>query len=109
LRGFQSPAQVKAHEGTIVDFSPAVDGLLKELESFLFERVYKHPVTVASDTQGKRMIAELFAAFVARPVELPSRFASRIEEQGTARVIGDYIAGMTDRFCRREHERLAAK
>jgi dGTPase len=55
------------------------------------------------------MIRELFAAYVASPTELPERFALRTAEQGSERVICDYIAGMTDRFCAREHARLVAK
>jgi len=106
LAGFTAPEEVKAHGRPLVDFAPAADALLAELERFLLDRVYKHPLIAASDANGRDMISQLFAAYVNRQAELPARFSSRIQSQGAARVIGDYIAGMTDRFCRREHERL---
>ena len=53
-----------------------------------------------------RVIRELFAAYQAEPALLPGRYARRIAADGLHRVICDYIAGMTDRFCRAEHRRL---
>lgn len=79
---------------------------LLRLEDFLHARVYRHPEITAMDQRGRAMIRALFDAYRARPHELPPRFAARIPEQGVERVVGDYIAGMTDRFCAAAHARL---
>jgi dGTPase len=90
----------------VVALSPAAEANLSEWERFLGQRVYRHPQVVAADDQGRRVVLELFAAYRRDPSQLPDRFAARVSEQGLDRVIGDYVAGMTDRFCLREHNRL---
>jgi len=79
---------------------------LAELETFLEERVYRHPTTREADARGQATVRRLFEAYRANPQLLPDRFAVRVDEQGLDRVICDYIAGMTDRFCERECERV---
>jgi len=70
--------------------------------------------------QAQVVVKELFAAYLSVPAELPERYQRRIgqaqalaggvdEQRATARVVADYIAGMTDRFALREHERLTGK
>jgi dGTPase len=86
--------------------SPQMDEMLCLLETFLLDRVYRHPDVQRTDQEGQAMIDALFAAYLADHARLPDRFARRIDEQGAHRVICDYIAGMTDRFCKTEHERL---
>jgi len=63
--------------------------------------------------KGARVIEALFGAFLADPAILPTDFRDRAERQeaeegpaGRATVVADYIAGMTDRFAIREHERV---
>jgi dGTPase len=48
----------------------------------------------------------MFAGYLAKPELLPQRFRRRAERSGLARTVGDYLAGMTDRYARREFERL---
>ena len=92
-----------------VKLSSAVDAQLGELERFLTERVYQHAEVAKTDAGGRRTILELFAAYRATPAALPDRFAKRIPGQGPERVICDYIAGMTDRFCQAEGDRLVGR
>lgn len=87
-------------------FSPQMEQQLQELESFLFDRVYRHAEVAGMDADGKRIIRELFAAFVRSPGDMPMRFAERVERDGVERVVCDYIAGMTDRFCMAERGRV---
>jgi dGTPase len=98
--------QVRAADHALVEPSPEAAGQLTELEQFLLDRVYRHSDVAAMDTRGRNMILGLFEAYRASPKSLPQRFADRIDDQGLDRVICDYIAGMTDRFCEAEHERL---
>ena len=77
-----------------------------QLEAFLRERVYLHDRLSGMDAQARRWVAALFETYVSRPRLLPDRFAGRIDDQGVYRVVCDYVAGMTDRFCRDEYKRL---
>jgi dGTPase len=79
---------------------------LGQLQQFLMEKVYLHPKGQASKDQARRSLRELFLAFIARPEELPDRYRRRIDQQGPHRVVCDYVAGMTDRFCILEHRRI---
>jgi dGTPase len=79
-----------------------------ELEVFLRERVYRHPDVVRQRNVVQQYLREMFAAFRVKPELLPPRFHGRIEKVGLDRAVGDYLAGMTDRFAQREYERLFA-
>ena len=91
---------------SLVVLSTAVDQKLQEVERLLSDRVYHHPEVARMDTEGQVMIHGLFSACRREPARLPARFSARIDDQGPERVICDYIAGMTDRFCASEHGRL---
>ncbi len=97
---------VRNAETPIADFSEGFLPDVREMEGFLAERVYRHHRLVRMDTKARRFIARLFAAYIADPAMLPPRFARRVDAQGAHRVVCDYIAGMTDRFCLDEYKRL---
>jgi len=104
-----SPAlidDIRDAETPVVAFTADVNNRLDELEKFLIARVYRHHLIVRMDAKARRFITRLFEAYVENPAMLPPRFANRIDEQGTYRVVCDYIAGMTDRFCQDEYSRL---
>ena len=107
LVGLASPQAVCARDGETVRLSTNVEQRFSKLEQFLAEHVYRHPEIAAADARGRQMIDGLFEAYTAHPEHLPERFASRIEEQGIHRVVCDYIAGMTDRFCASKYDRIA--
>ena len=107
LKPVRSFNDVISATAPLVALSSGADDQLAELERFLFEQAYRHPEIVAGDAAGQTIIRALFAAYRADATRLPPRFSARVDEQGLDRVIGDYIAGMTDRFCTRDHNRLA--
>ncbi len=109
LANVRTSQEVKAAPMPLVRFSDTVDAQLADLEAFLLERVYKHSEVIEMDASGRETIAALFAAYRAAPAMMPARFAGRIDDQGLDRVICDYIAGMTDRYCAREHARVVAR
>ena len=109
LQPIGSPQQALEAGGPLVSPSSKTEAGLVELESYLQKQVYKQPVIQEADADGRRMVLTLFEAFRANPDDLPERFRARIDDQGLAPVIGDYIAGMTDRFCRTEHDRVCDK
>jgi dGTPase len=76
------------------------------LKRFLFKELYRHPQVNDTTAKAKQVLSELFAAYVAQPSAMPSDFAQR---EDLHRAVADYIAGMTDRFAVREHERLTGR
>lgn len=108
LTKFDSADSVRDAASSVVILSPSMGRDVDGLEQFLMEHVYKHPEVATMDAAGRRMVSTLFEVFRSQPSSLPERFFSRVEDQGLDRVVCDYIAGMTDRYCIREHERLAA-
>jgi dGTPase len=74
------------------------------LKRFLRANLYRHPQVVATTDSAKQVIRDLFEAYRADPAESkPGRF------NPTPRGIADYIAGMTDRYALKEHERLTGR
>ena len=91
----------------LIAFSPAMQEEATVLKQFLRENLYRHYLVNRMTSKARRIITELFDAFLGEPRLLPPDYqgngASR-EEQ--VRAIADYIAGMTDRYAMREHRRL---
>jgi dGTPase len=87
------------------------------LKQFLLHQLYRHPQVMHTTGQAKQVVRELFAAYLASPPEMQGRFLARSDAAcgaadalpAAARVVADYIAGMTDRFAGREHERLTGQ
>jgi dGTPase len=79
-----------------------------ELETFLRQRVYRHADVLAHRVQAQSALARMFEGYLAQPELMPERFQRRSHSAGLRRTVGDYLAGMTDRFAMREFERLFA-
>ena len=93
----------------LVAFSPATGEGLARLRAFLHERMYRHWRVNRSRSQARRIVAEMFELFMSEPDVLPEDWYVRVrglDQTAVARVICDYIAGMTDRFAIEEHRRL---
>jgi dGTPase len=91
----------------IAGFSAAVGQLNAGLKQFLRQNLYRHYRVARMTAKAQRIVTDLFAAFLAEPTLMPPEFRSRAGD-GPARVIADYIAGMTDRYAMLEHRRLFA-
>jgi dGTPase len=103
--GVQSAAQARL-AGPLVGFSADMKARTAELKKFLFARLYRHPQVMQTTGQAQQGVRELFAAYADRPAEMREDFAVRVDLH---RSVADYIAGMTDRFALREHERLTGR
>lgn len=104
-----SPNDVRRLGHALVAFSPAVASDLARLRAFLYERMYHHWKVNRSRSQARRILAEMFQLFLAEPEVLPGEWFARqngLDEAHRARVVCDYIAGMTDRYAIEEHRRL---
>jgi dGTPase len=77
-----------------------------ELKDFLYRNLYHHPEVLRMTKQAERVLGDIFRAFRAEPARLPEHVRARFAEDGEARAIADYVAGMTDRFAFAEHSRL---
>ena len=99
-------ADAARRAGPLLRFSPAMQAQSSALKRFLFQHLYRHPQVVATTDQAREVVRGLFAAYLARPAELRAEFAQRPDRE---RAVADYIAGMTDRFALREHERLTGR
>lgn len=109
----QSVEDVRGAGRQMVAFSDDMRAKVDELRAFLFERMYKHYTINRIHLKVERIICDLFTAFMKNYHVLPDNWQVRVEEAGgahdeqvRARIVADYIAGMTDRYAIREHERL---
>ena len=102
-----SPEKLQRHPTNVVAYSPAFGEKVRALKSFLFARMYRHYRLVRMQTKAERFIAELFAAYMKEPDMLPRETRLQLDENASrARVIADYIAGMTDRYALDEWQKL---
>jgi dGTPase len=89
-----------------VALSPAVAPAVREMQDFLMANVYLSGPNADKDRRCRRIVAGLFEAYLKDPTRLPQRYRARIDADGLHRTICDFIAGMTDRYCLAEYEKL---
>jgi dGTPase len=102
---------VRQQPRPIVRFSDRVFEEHTQLKRFLNENLYRHDKVRIMTDRAKVTVRELFDQYMRAPVQMAPEFlrkaeAGRGDEGRKARVVADYIAGMTDRFAIAEHERL---
>ena len=105
----KSAADVRAAREPLVGFGEKVRQDDSELKSFLFTRMYRHYKLNRMASKARRVVTDLFELFMAEPNCLPTRWQSPellADENQRARLVADYIAGMTDRYAMLEHKRL---
>jgi dGTPase len=100
---------VRRAKQRVVAFSPAMAEAHSIIKDFLFARMYRHWRVNRMTTKARRLTEELFRLLHADPSLLPDDWRARAGEGGTQRaatIVGDYVAGMTDRYAMDEHRRL---
>ncbi len=107
----RSVEEVRALPMPLAAFSEDIAERQKPLRAFLFERMYRHHKVNRMMSQARRIVRELFALFMAEPETLPPPWGERARAAGAdkarrARIVCDYIAGMTDTYAIDEHRRL---
>ncbi len=102
--------QIRTAGRPVIRFSQPVFDDLKVIRTFLFERMYRAPDVVVMRRKVTRVVNELFPHFMDHPDQLPKQWRKDVAEApdtvALARIVSDYIAGMTDRFALQEHARL---
>jgi dGTPase len=105
----RTPDDIRRAPQATVAFSPAMAGDIARLKAFLFERVYRHERVMGVMRDAERIVGDLFARYMAEPDAMAEAWhaASRgLEQRRRARLIADFVAGMTDRYAIDEHRRL---
>ncbi len=104
----QSVEDLQALPNNVIGLSDEMAGMVRELKDFLFQNMYYHYRVVRMAQKAERLITELFNAYYEEPKQLPTSTQARLKESdiSLARVICDYIAGMTDRYAQQEHDKL---
>ena len=101
-----SADEVRQADKPLLRFSPVMRSQSTALKRFLFGNLYRHPQVQSTRTRAEQVLRDLFTAYRADPKQMPTDFADRSDAE---RACADYIAGMTDRFAIREHQRLTGQ
>jgi len=102
--GPDSADAVRRQRKPLIRFSDEMRADSSELKRFLFANLYRHPQVQGMRVRAEELLRELFTLYANDPALLPEEY-----KQGGFRVIADYIAGMTDRFAMKEHQRLTGR
>jgi len=106
----QSADDIRKAGRPVVSLSESVRTAEKQLRKFLDTRMYHDYRVNRMTSKARRILADLFRQFMAEPDTLPTQWQAQIgqsrDDTGKARVIADYLAGMTDRFAIAEHQRF---
>jgi dGTPase len=106
--GIDSVDGLRARGSQIIGLSEEAAALHRQLKLFLYQHLYRHWRVMRMQAKAQRVLEALFEAYVQEPAQLPDVVQDRIaaSDEPLARVVCDYIAGMTDRFALEEHARL---
>ncbi len=108
--GIKDIEDVRLHPGPLIAYTPEVGEKTRKLKRFLRQHLYAHQRVTRMMSEAIKIVRELFEAFMQDPRLLPLQYQDKIREQPgqgeQARIVADYIAGMTDRYAIREHTRL---
>jgi len=108
--GPSSPADVRGLDRPVVSFSDGLAEADRALKSFLFENMYRHDRVNEMTAKARQVVGDLFAHFYAHTDQLSDEWQAHLArapaDRDRARVVADYIAGMTDRYALQLHESL---
>jgi dGTPase len=106
----KSVEDVRNHGEVLIAFSAAAAEAEAEIKAFLKQRMYRHPRVMHVMGEAEQILFDLFARYQTMPADLPAEWLPHRGDTETeterARRIGNFIAGMTDRFALTEHQRL---
>jgi dGTPase len=104
--GIASADDARRYGRALVGFSDAGAGEERQLKTFLYARIYRSPRVDAVAREAQEVLARLFAAYRDDPGLLPQEWRVEVDEAAVLRRIGDFIAGMTDRYAIARHREL---
>jgi dGTPase len=98
-------ADVRACTDRLAAFSPEVEAERKQIKDFLYENLYYSASLAGEKDDAERIVSELFAFWMGNPSALPHSYQEKASQESLARVVCDYIAGMTDHFIIEQYEK----
>jgi dGTPase len=104
--GVETIDDVRRANGPLAGFSPALAAEERELKRFLYQRLYNLPELKPVRSEAERVVSNLASAYRADPELLPPSWRRDGDEVQRLRTIGDFVAGMTDRFAIARHQEL---
>jgi dGTPase len=104
-----SVQDVRRHPQRLISFSSELDRERRETKEFLYSKLYFSDALTPEKEQAERVITDLFAFWMAHPDSLPTSYRQKAEREPRARVICDYIAGMTDNYIYEQYEKHVAR
>ncbi len=109
--GVASADDVRAQASAVIGFPPETEKIESAVKSFLYQKLYRHPRLIRVRDEAAEIIFNLFPHYLKAPQAMPPEWAQAAEKIGAdevrrARLVCDYIAGMTDRYAMQEHRRL---
>ena len=112
ISGIKHIDDVRHHPEPLIVYTPAVAEKSRELKRFLRQHLYAHDQVTRMMGEAVKVVHDLFTVFMRDPRLLPTQYQDKLQAQddpaGRARIVADYIAGMTDRYALREHARLSS-
>lgn len=100
---------IRAHPQRLVGLSPEIESERSRTKEFLYANLYYSPVLEPEKKDAERVIAELFELWMKNPEKLPASYQEKAESEPRARVVCDYIAGMTDTYIYEQYEKYCGK
>ncbi|MCG7521190.1 deoxyguanosinetriphosphate triphosphohydrolase [Ruegeria sp. Ofav3-42] len=108
--GAQTVEDIRNLGYPVIQFSGGLWAQLREIRAFLFKQMYRAPSVMNVRAEVSKIVEDLFPIYLNDPKQMPARWHDDIEaasdETALARIVSDYIAGMTDRFALQDHARL---
>ena len=92
----------------LVAFSPEVEQERREAKVFLYKALYESRPLLPEKIKAEKVVTETFDYLVAHPDALPASYQEKVEHERLARVVCDYIAGMTDHYVQEVWKKLGA-
>ena len=102
----KSLKDVRRSTSKIIDFSDDMKNTRKPLREFLMKNLYQHYRVIRMSQKASRIMRELFRVYTENPEQLPSSQAAKLKKNDMFRIVGDYIAGMTDRYAIEEYKKF---
>jgi dGTPase len=106
--GVQSFEDIRRQPERLASFSPDTDAERAQAKRFLNQNLYLSESLLPQKADGEKIVRDLFAYWIEYPTSLPESYQQQMESQSRARVICDYIAGMTDNYILDLHRKLLA-
>ena len=109
----QSDSDVRMAGRALVSFSPEMAKTEAAIKAFLYKHMYRAPSVMAIRKNAQQILRELFAAYFSGDAEMPNEWglnwseaSARMDDRKRARLVSDFLSGMTDKFAIDEHQRL---